>query len=234
MSGGEYKDWHEMDWREVAAKETEIEKRQRQETEALLERLERDKQNKRAAEPRAKPAPVVNPDPVPDELLDAIGYVLAKVARETGQDCRAQSLKDIDENLTPIRHSIAKLEGTIDALTKLFGMKADEIDNLKGEPGPQGERGERGLRGAPGRDGRNGMDAPVISGITFDTSENAVVLRMSDGTRGPDIPLHAIFGDIVIDRASFSIIVKTISGSELLKLPLRDLFEQYDEQRGAG
>jgi hypothetical protein len=190
-----------------------------------------------SAEPRALVEPYSN-GLYSEEFMDTMARFVAKACWDTRERSRKQSLDDIDKALVPIRQSIAKLDGTIEALTKLFGMKADEIGNLKGEPGPQGEQGpqgERGLRGAPGRDGRDGMDAPVINGLTFDSQDGTFVFRMDDGTRGPAISLFDIFGDIKIDRASFSIIVKTVSGGELLRLPLRDLFEQYDDQRrGAG
>jgi hypothetical protein len=141
-----------------------------------------------------------------------------------------KKLEDIDKAIIPIRESMARLEGELAAMRALFAVKANEVGSLRGvpgEPGPQGPSGERGPRG---RDGRAGKDAPVINGLTFNQQDGTFVFRMDDGTRGPSISLFDIFGTIKIDRSSYSIIVENISGGELLRLPLRDLFDQYHRQ----
>lgn len=143
-------------------------------------------------------------------------------------DLIARAVEKSVAQLDDMRGRICRIEGQLSAMTALLGVKADAFGDLRGERGPQGPRGERGQRGPPGRDGRN---APVIKTLTFNSSSASIVVRMSDGSRGPDIRLDSIFGDIKIDRESFSIIVKTISGAELFRLPLRELFEEYDQQR---
>ena len=126
--------------------------------------------------------------------------------------------------MAKLEERIARAEGSLTALLAMHGMKADEIGNLRGE------RGERGARGLTGRKGRDGKDAPVWSGLAFDADTSSFVARMSDGSMGPLISLARLFASIEIDRATYSIILRTIDGTEL-RFSLRELFEQYDDEK---
>jgi hypothetical protein len=97
-------------------------------------------------------------------------------------------------------------------------------------PGPDwsllasaGRRGERGMRGPVGP---RGIDAPTLSGVTLST-DGALVFRMSDGTRSAEIPLRHIFADVEIERADYTVVVKTVTGADVVRLPMRELFEQF-------
>jgi hypothetical protein len=83
-----------------------------------------------------------------------------------------------------------------------------------------------GRRGARGERGPVGEAGPTPSGITVST-DGALVFRMSDGTRGTEVPLRAIFADVEIDRADYTLVIKTVTGANVVRLPLRPLFEQF-------
>jgi len=96
-------------------------------------------------------------------------------------------------------------------------------------PGPDwrllasaGRRGQRGVRGPRGE--------PVkVKWATFDSSRMAVSIVMSDGT-STTIPLAAVFRGVTIDRESYCIVVRMSDNSEL-RFSVRELFQQYDDEK---
>jgi hypothetical protein len=136
--------------------------------------------------------------------------------------------------LAKLRESLARVEGQMETLTAMLGLKVDAVGSgFKGEKGEQGPRGDRGPRGAQGPPGRDGTNAPTWTSVTFDSKVFAFVPRMSDGSVGPRIELRDILSGVRLDRKSYSIVATLSDGAEL-RFSLRELFEQYDvERRGA-
>ena len=84
--------------------------------------------------------------------------------------------------LAKLRESLARVEGQMETLTAMLGLKVDAVGSgFKGEKGEQGPRGDRGPRGAQGPPGRDGTNAPTWTSVTFDSKVFAFVPRMSDG-----------------------------------------------------
>jgi hypothetical protein len=87
------------------------------------------------------------------------------------------------------------------------------------------QRGERG-ESIVGPAGPAGIDAPRLRSISFDPKRMAFETRLSDGSEGPTVSLHCIFADVGVDPQDYSIVLKTLDGTEL-KFSLRGLFEQF-------
>jgi hypothetical protein len=84
-----------------------------------------------------------------------------------------------------------------------------------------GKRGEKGARGRAGP----AAAALGINAITVST-DGALVFRTSDGRR-TELPLRAVFGEVEVDQATYGVVIRTVTGAELLRIEMRPLFEQF-------
>jgi hypothetical protein len=131
------------------------------------------------------------------------------------------------------------IRGTYDSLTAyghldVVALNGGSFIALKDAPGPcpgpdwqlLASAGKRGERGARGQQGDRGVDGAALASISFDANRMSFATRLSDGAPGPEISLKHVFAGIELDAASYSVVVKSLDGSEM-KFSLRGLFERF-------
>jgi hypothetical protein len=177
-----------------------------------------------------------------DELLDLIKPQLEKIKALELQLAEARGALDVLRGRgVP---GVPNVKGTFDSnATYLYldivALNGSSFIAIKDSPGrcpgdgwqllaSAGRRGPRGDRGPVGR----GADAPVWSGVSFDSKRLSFTACMSDGSSGPTVSLDSIFASVAVDPRTYSIKFAMNDGSEL-KFSLRALFAQFfDEVKG--
>jgi hypothetical protein len=107
----------------------------------------------------------------------------------------------------------------------VFTAKIDNPGPCPGSGWQSGPCGKKGDKGLPGDRGPRGHDAPLWAGVEL-VDGWTLTARMSDGSAGPQVDLRSVLTGIRVDRSTYSLVL-----GDDLRLSLRELFEQYDQEK---
>jgi hypothetical protein len=192
-----------------------------------------------------------------NETLDACGRALGIVADklESMIAKQADRIAELELELATARGAIdilrgrgapgaLRVRGTFDAdaadtylANDVVAINGSSFVALKDRPGDcpgdgwqllcsVGRRGERGMRGAIGP---IGPAAPALKWLSFDSARMALIITMADASQ-TTVPLAGLFKSVRVDPADYSIKFSMRDGAELA-FSLRDLFQQYDNEK---
>jgi hypothetical protein len=125
-----------------------------------------------------------------------------------------------DDGQSYARNDVAMKDGSsFVALRDHPGSLPGDGWRLMASAGKRGARGIQGPRGAPVK----------VKWATFDSAKMAIGLIMSDGTSAT-LPLRGVFRGVTIDRENYCIVVRMSDNSEF-RFSVRELFQQYDDEK---